>query len=519
MWKKKPVSDKIYSELLYEEGFPMKKTLSVILSLVLMLSCFGYCVSAADLLPESAHNYADDCYENWNYSYPGSAKGLYVTFSGDTYVEPRTGSYVFEAETKSTSDGTVTVGDVMNILPFAFKGDYIAVYDGNGNLYDTYTGDELAGRTLSVPGSSFRITLVSDSTVNYYGFKVTSVTAIPDELFTDVYYHTEGEESLDGSYPPGYEYTVGYYEGDENFVGWSTQENGRVCYEEGEEITLEGGRIDLYPVTVDLILDKDEIFCFNNSSYYFEDNGHEGYYLSDEDARTLQLQIYKNYGLGPVPGPILSIVLATYPTWEWQGSCYGLSSVMALNHLGLIDVRTIQDTDCLYDMELDDELMSVINYYQANAATSYLTENKAIIDGTLMYAQQLKSMYYSVAEGNLCIFTFYKDTVFISAGHTILLCGAYDDAQGNHIIIVSDCNRPWNYHDGTYDKIIITPDWTDATYRGSDFGAFNWTDDFTQFTSFDIDGDGNPLDWYKTLFSHYINFLNAFVEMFRNLFA
>ena len=92
---------------------------------------------------ESAHNYPENCQNVWIYTLPGST-GLEVAFDEKTAVE---------------------------------KGfDELVVSDGEGNVIGTYTGTELAGQTVSVPGDTVRITLISDEGGTDWGFKVTSVT-------------------------------------------------------------------------------------------------------------------------------------------------------------------------------------------------------------------------------------------------------------------------------------------------------------------------------------------------------
>jgi hypothetical protein len=51
--------------------------------------------------------------------------------------------------------------------------------DGNGNSVagSPFTGTALAGRTITVPGSTVKIRLTSDFSVVYYGFRVTNVAA------------------------------------------------------------------------------------------------------------------------------------------------------------------------------------------------------------------------------------------------------------------------------------------------------------------------------------------------------
>lgn len=94
--------------------------------------------------PESKHNYADYLTENYAYRYP-NAKSLKVKFSDKCKTEH-------------------------NI-------DYITIYDANGNKIGSYSGRQLAGKTLNIPTGAFRIQFTSDYSANYYGFSIDSIEA------------------------------------------------------------------------------------------------------------------------------------------------------------------------------------------------------------------------------------------------------------------------------------------------------------------------------------------------------
>ena len=72
--------------------------------------------------PESKHNYADYLTENYAYRYP-NAKSLKVKFSDKCKTEH-------------------------NI-------DYITIYDANGNKIGSYSGRQLAGKTLNIPTGAY----------------------------------------------------------------------------------------------------------------------------------------------------------------------------------------------------------------------------------------------------------------------------------------------------------------------------------------------------------------------------
>ena len=101
------------------------------------------CTSLVDL--QSDHPYEDDSDITYVYT-DKSCNNLKITFSEDTEFENRY--------------------------------DYLTVYDGNDNEIGKYSGTELAGGSVKVPGNTAKLRLTSDGSGNCYGFKVDSVENI-----------------------------------------------------------------------------------------------------------------------------------------------------------------------------------------------------------------------------------------------------------------------------------------------------------------------------------------------------
>ena len=97
---------------------------------------------------ESPHPYANNCSDKWVYTLKDAEK-LQVTFSSDTMME----------------DGF----------------DFLYIYDKDKNQIGKYTGNELAGKTITVPGDTVIIKMSSDDGGTEYGFKVTDVSAAEQE--------------------------------------------------------------------------------------------------------------------------------------------------------------------------------------------------------------------------------------------------------------------------------------------------------------------------------------------------
>ena len=113
----------------------------------------SYCgVVVTEGLPESEHPYANNINEWYTYSIPG-ATALVLQFSEKTHVEE--------------------------------KVDFIYIYAGDSNklLGGRYYSDkQLAGAIITVPSDTVRIKLRSDWAGTKYGFSLTSVTAMYEEI-------------------------------------------------------------------------------------------------------------------------------------------------------------------------------------------------------------------------------------------------------------------------------------------------------------------------------------------------
>lgn len=94
--------------------------------------------------PESAHDYTNNLKVNYGFRY-ANAKSLKLTFSSKCETEE--------------------------------KYDVITIYDENGNKVGTYSGTELASKTVEVPTSSFRIEFTTDHSRTFYGFSIDSIVA------------------------------------------------------------------------------------------------------------------------------------------------------------------------------------------------------------------------------------------------------------------------------------------------------------------------------------------------------
>ncbi len=112
----------------------------------------GKC-SVCNTLIESEHKYQNDTDKSWTIKCYG-ASSITLKFSELTSTEP--------------------------------DWDSICLYDANGKLFGRYTGTELANKSITVNGDTIKITLHSDDSNTYYGFKLTEVIPNYSTLIGDI---------------------------------------------------------------------------------------------------------------------------------------------------------------------------------------------------------------------------------------------------------------------------------------------------------------------------------------------
>lgn len=483
-----------------------RKAISLLLSLVLLFTCAGVSVFAADEPQVQMIEVAD-------YTAAEDVSGLLVTFDENTRTE------AFEGDVELPESGEVTVNEVLDGDVWA--GDYFAVWAGD-ELIGTFDGDELAGATLTIPGGSFTVDVVTNG-VSAYKFGIRTVIPLPF-FGASVTYH-DGFGGEETRYYSGEEITLAegmYLDPAEHdrlaLAGWATKEGGKAVYAPGAAIPAEDAEgLELWAVWTKVALGEDEIFSFNNyRGYYVNDERGEKYYMSKEDYRLLQLNIYKQYlGAAIIPAIGYSIAIAVDANEEWGGSCYGMIIVTALQHMGKIDMLSLQDASCVRDLEPDDALISYINYYHVQQNCSWITENKAYKATPSLYRAQLKAMCDQLRAGKMVQFGYYPESTLTFksvSGHSVLLVGIYDDPDGNHVCIAYDANKPWYYNAGNYrTRYTVSPDYSQVTNTyGDEIVDIKWHSSFDQFEGFDRDGLGNVMTWYLRLIAH-------IVEVFQRL--
>lgn len=486
----------------------MKKFLAIFVTVALLVSCVtalgvyaAHGIEVTELpvgvYPESEHDYPHDFHHRWIYTHPTEAEGLFVTFSEETsldeeyhYVEEDGYQYIYYDEIFFYS-----------VTRFDEWDDFVS-----------YHGNELSGKTVYIPGNSFKIVMNTDFEGTAYGFSIDSISDVPPEDVNFVRYHLSDPEKVDYYAATGSDATTvkdtdatkkpGYA-----FCGWSDTFGGEAKYFAWDTIEVDGS-VDLYATWEKLIIDAEDAFSFSNSSIGYTDPADNDYYMTDEHYDMMISNLFKNFGLGPIPGPIAAAVLSTYPSWEFTGSCYGMAASVFLNYYDAAEFIPATGAENLSEIRLTGDVISMVNYYQAQAASSYLCENIAPNPGTAVYAENLKNVYETLESGLPVLLTYYKDDYLVTMGHTVTLTGAFEDDSGNKYVVGYDSN--FDYVNGECHYFRISPDYKEFNncYNSpsrttiSRVTGFNWTADYEQFTAFDINGEGNPLVWYKIFFGH-----------------
>ena len=515
--------------------------LSVFLTAAMLLMALVLPGSASVTYPESEHNYKNNAHETWEYVHPGQPEQLFVTFSENTAFAPSWYGLGYLDEAEITEETLQRFAE--NGYLFPDDDDRLYIYDCDGALYGSYTGWELSGVTLLLPGDRFTLELITDGSMTEYGFSIDNISAELPEGLALVNYHFD-----DAVYPltvPAGE-TVELNAAfmlrqncDKMLIGWQT-EDGRAwtynadrwsSYGTQTDLVAEPGLVyDLYPVYCKIGMRAEEVYSFTNDWDVFDD----GYYYTNSDYFRNIANWLAAYGVTPfmpVAAVGLTYLTVYWPTYSFRGSCCGFPVTELLQHYGKIDLLSAQDAASVSELEPTEELTSIINVYNNNCVACHLVNNMGIDPGTEEYTAQLKKLYETLEQGTPVYFEFYPDSQhpmktvatldaesaadFLSniCVHGILLTGAYTASDGSHVLIACDCNYT-NYVEGGCNVVTINEDFTEIRYGGA-LNGFSWNDDVSQFDSFKLTGVSNPFSWHIAFFRHFFDTFRQILSLFR----
>ena len=531
-----------------------KSALALLLCALMLLPTLsaGLAFAVGDVYPESEHYYSNNYYNEWVYTYPKEAEGLFVTFSKKTKTERADNFYGISFK----SDEGISLGDVTDLWQTRKIGDYISIFDKNNNLIDVYQGDELSGETVYIPGNTFKISLTTDSSVTAYGFSIDRISdTVPEdtvgvlydfgngEIKTDIfdfdylekYYTRYDEESEDWILTaPLSPYWCGYTTDSGAVIGWEAEDKTVYSYAvEGGAYSIhaeekvfpvdseKGGIYRFTAVKTPVMLQKEDVYSFTNSSEYFSVDGNGGYYMTKESYLRLVASACIIHSVGPLalPASVLSTVLIGYPQMQWNGSCIGFTSTVCLQKKGILDVVKTVNQDgakCINDLKPTKELINLINYYNGQASLTTVTKNKANRKTPKEFSRQLKKMFESVCAGNLVLMEFMQLGGNEGLYHGFALTGGYTDENGNHVLFYYDDNDQEYGSEGICSVCYIAPDFSEI-YTG-DYGALEtilWTDEFEGYKSIDINSKSiNPSYYWKEYIKHIVEIFKEWLEFY-----
>ena len=518
----------------------IRQLLSAVLAAALLLTALTLPGSAADAYPESEHNYKNNADETWEYVYPGQPEQLFVTFSTQTAFAGKWTGYNYLDDADVTEEALQRFAEDGYI--YTYEDDRLYVYDNTGALYGSYTGRELSGVTLCLPGDRFSLELISDDTISDYGFSIDFISPDLPEGLAIVNYHADGDV-YPLAVPAGEPVTLNAaymlcQKGDKMLIGWQTEDGREWNYNadrwsrygtQTDIVAEPGATYDLYPVYCPIGLTAEEVYSFTNDDYTFSG----GYYYTDSDYFRNVGNWMAAYGVTPFM-PLAAVGLAYlavyWPTYSFMGSCCGFPVTELLQHYGKIDLLSAQGASSVSELEPTDELISTINVYNNNCVACHLVNNMGIDPGTEAYSAQLKKLYATLEQGTPVYFEFYPGSQhpmktiatmdaesaenFLSniCVHGILLTGAYTAADGSHVLIACDCNST-SYVNGGCNILTIDEDFTEISYHGT-LDGFSWNDDVSQFDTFKLQGVSNPFSWHIAFLRHVIDSLKQFLALF-----
>ncbi|MBR0508894.1 MAG: hypothetical protein IJJ85_02140 [Clostridia bacterium] len=523
-----------------------KKLTALLLSVVICLTAFVFPASAGDALPQSAHPYANQTDETVTYICPGAPDGIFVTFSADTAFASGERRYSLPADADAETQAFFAENGW-----YESDGVYLAIYDKDGLLSGWYTGRELAGTTLWLPGDRFSVRLKTDETLTGYGYRVASVSSSLPADKAMVAYHI-GEEQYFDIFPAGEQIALNpsqrFRQVDGAVItGWRTAEGETYYYDADSSrwysryypettgtVAEAGCRYDLYAVTCPIAMGKDEVFSFLNEDEVFNQS-FEGYVYTRRHFVHSIADWYGTFGLSPflpIAAAASAFLSLYWPTSEFRGSCCGFSIAALLQHYGKIDLLSGQGVDRVSELEPDDEIQSIINFYNNQAIPCHLVNHLGVDPGTAEYSKQLKGLYEALHSGKPVYFEYYPGTehpfkVLLTEGnsldsltaiHGILMTGAYTDDRGRHVLIAWD-NNSSEYSEGYCDLYYIDPDFTNIYEAGWDepLDGFAWNDDLSQFDSFKAEGISNPFAWHIAFFKNLRSLLTQVTQLLRKM--
>ncbi len=296
----------------------MKRTLSVILAMVMLVTALVLPVQAEEFILESEHPYEGGVSSMYVYEYDTQDDGFFVTFDEKTSLTPDGWRTTPQPDwTMEDVYENYVEGDVIFVYQNYREISYAHLADDEDALFEfidycsemgydcidrerlvlygyddtvCYSGTELAGKSLYINGDYLAVELVSCSEITDYGFAVDYIgTEVPDGA-SYVHYNI-GEESYYDLFTEGEGLFVNsrwidYLDSEPNYVitGWATEPDGEKVYdsigyiEDGETetnfIPYSKENIELYPIFERAVY---------SITYVYDDYSDQDFFAVDEE--------------------------------------------------------------------------------------------------------------------------------------------------------------------------------------------------------------------------------------------
>lgn len=120
-------------------------------------------------------------YDRYNYAAHSFVNGVCKNckaVKADIIETPHEYTHNYEKEWSVTRKGCTSIKITFSKLTYTESCDFIEIFDKNGNSVGRYSEDELAGKTIEIPGDTAKIKFTSDSSVSYYGFSTTKIEGV-----------------------------------------------------------------------------------------------------------------------------------------------------------------------------------------------------------------------------------------------------------------------------------------------------------------------------------------------------
>ena len=215
------------------------------------------------------------------------------------------------------------------------------------------------------------------------------------------------------------------------------------------------------------IIFKTDQWNFPNSPDYFTDGNiftKDTYYMRESDYNSLTRNLTN----------IEIDLIDDYKNSSWGGSCYGMSSVVVLAKMGIIEPQDIQEgRNSIYTINKtdNDNVESLINFYhlQQKTCTSIMNRHRFILLNTSEQLSIIEDMASDVSNGGFPFLLWFSDD---NGGHVVV---AYGVEHGDYTV-----GGFWGIGGDKYDSRILIydcnyPEGSEKSYLYYNTGTDEWT--------------------------------------------